>query len=60
MMDAFADTAAPRPLESRKFSCQSLMDGLTAVLEDANIELPDDLEQLQEIGVVACVEFVLS
>ena len=47
-MTEWAPAESVRTLESRKWSCATLLDGVANVLIDADMELPDDLEQLED------------
>ena len=47
-MDELFHRDTMQPLESRQWSTETLHEGVLQVLHDAEIELPDDLEQLQD------------
>ena len=45
----FASKPTAETLVSKGWSCDTLRAGLSEVLNDASIELPDDLEQLEDM-----------
>ena len=47
-MPEFAERKPIEQMESRKWSSATLLEGVAGVLLDADIDLPDDLEQLQD------------
>ena len=49
MAEEFAPPPAMKPLESRQWSCGTLLEGLTAVVGDCTADLPDDLAQLEDM-----------
>ena len=49
MAEEFAPPASVKPLESRQWSAGTLLEGLTAVEDDCAVDLPDDLDQLEDM-----------
>ena len=46
------DATSVQSLQSRAWSCGTLMEGVAAILHDAEIELPESLDQLEESSTI--------
>ena len=50
----------PRAMQSRTWSCHSLLAGVAAVMHEADIDLPDDVQQLEDGFQGLCLESVFD